>query len=31
MEEHWQPYLDGKTDFTSAVRAVVAALPPGKG
>jgi hypothetical protein len=27
IETGWQPYLDGKTDFASALRAVLAALP----
>ncbi|HEV7518751.1 MAG TPA: hypothetical protein VGR07_20835, partial [Thermoanaerobaculia bacterium] len=27
LEIAWQPYLDGKTDFASALRAVIDALP----
>jgi pimeloyl-ACP methyl ester carboxylesterase len=27
IERAWQPYLDGKTDFASALRAVIDALP----
>jgi hypothetical protein len=28
MAAGWQPYLDGKTDFASAMHAVIDALPP---
>jgi hypothetical protein len=26
MEKHWQPYLDGKSDFAQAIKQMVAGL-----
>lgn len=26
MEKHWQPYLDGKSDFAEAIKQMVAGL-----
>jgi hypothetical protein len=26
MEKHWQPYLDGKSDFAQAIKQMVADL-----